>query len=160
VTRPSLREYAALQRERYVAATRAEKGALLDEVVAVTGLHRKAAIRLLRRTPRAPTARSRAGRPRRYGPPVAAEVLWQATGHIGPHRLHPFVPELLDRLTREGELTLPPELDKLVRHVSPATLGRLLAPARAHPTPARGHHHAGRDLAPPRDPHPHLHGVG
>ncbi len=63
MTRPSLREYAAVQRERYLAATRAEKGALLNEVVAVTGLHRKAAIRLLRRAPRAPTARSRAGRP-------------------------------------------------------------------------------------------------
>src|SRR5512140_2135326 len=61
VTRPSLREYAAVQRERYLAATRAEKGALLDEVVAVTGVHRKAAIRLLRRAPRAPTVRSRAG---------------------------------------------------------------------------------------------------
>ena len=139
MTRPSLREYAALQRERYVVATRAEKGALLDEVVAVTGLHRKAAIRLLRRVPRAPAARSRAGRPRRYGPAGAAagEVLWQATGHIGPHRLPPFVPELLDRLTRDGELTLPPELAKLVRHVSPATLGRLLAPARAT-RPPRG----------------------
>src|SRR6266446_7111164 len=62
VTRPSLREYAAVQRERYLAATRAEKGTLLSEVVTVTGLHRRAAIRLLRRPPRAPTARSRAGR--------------------------------------------------------------------------------------------------
>ena len=56
MTRPSLREYAALQRERYRSATRAEKGALLNEVVTVPGLHRKAAIRLLRRPPRAPTA--------------------------------------------------------------------------------------------------------
>jgi hypothetical protein len=98
VTRPSLREYAAVQRERYLVATRPEKGALLDEVVAVTGLHRKAAIRLLRRAPRVPTAGARAGRPRIYGPAVAeaVEVLWHATGHIGPHRLHPFVPELLD----------------------------------------------------------------
>ncbi len=139
MTRPSLREYAAVQRERYLAAPRAEKSKLLNEVVAVTGLHRKAAIRLLRRAARTPTARSRAGRPRVYGAAVAqaAEILWQATGHIGPHRLHPFVPELLDRLTRDGELTLTPELDKLVRHVSPATLGRLLAPARAT-RPPRG----------------------
>lgn len=139
MTRAALREYAAVQRERYLAATRAAKGALLDEVVAVTGLHRKAAIRLLRRPPRAPTARSRAGRPRRYGWPVAhaLEVLWQAAGHIGPQRLQPFVPELLDRLTREGELALAPETDKLVRQVSVATLGRLLAPARAQ-RPARG----------------------
>lgn len=139
MTRPSLREYAAVQRERYLTATRAQKGALLDEVVAVTGLHRKAAIRLLRRAPRAPTARSRAGRPRVYGPAMtqAVEVLWQATGHIGPHRLHPFVPERLDRLTRDRELTLAPALDKLVRHASPATLGGLLAPARAT-RPPRG----------------------
>jgi hypothetical protein len=139
VTRASLREYAAVQRERYLAATRAEKGALLDEVIAVTGLHRKAAIRLLRRAPRAPTAPPRAGRPRVYGAAVAAalEVLWQATGHIGPQRLQPFVPELLDRLTRDGELMLAPDVDKLVRHVSVATLGRLLAPARAT-RPPRG----------------------
>jgi hypothetical protein len=118
VTRPSLREYAAVQRERYLAATRAEKGTLLNEVVTVTGLHRKAAIRLLRRPPRAPTARSRAGRPPVYGSAgaQALEVLWQATGGIGPQRLHPFVPELLDRLARDGELRLAPEVDRLVVH--------------------------------------------
>jgi hypothetical protein len=139
VTRAALREYAAVQRERYLAASRAEKGRLLDEVVAVTGLHRKAAIRLLRRPPRAPTGQSRAGRPRVYGPAVAqaAEVLWQATGHIGPQRLQPFVPELLDRLTRDGELALAPAIDKLVRQASVATLGRLLASARAR-RPSRG----------------------
>ena len=52
MTRASLREYAAKQRERYQEASRVEKHRLLDEVVAVTGLHRKAAIRLLRRVPR------------------------------------------------------------------------------------------------------------
>ena len=53
MTRASLREYAAVQRVRYLQATRSEKRRLLDEVVAVTGIHRKAAIRLLRRAPRA-----------------------------------------------------------------------------------------------------------
>ena len=65
MTRASLREYAAVQRERYLQATRAEKHRLLDEVVAVTGMHRKAAIRLLRRAPRAARPRPvRGGRPR------------------------------------------------------------------------------------------------
>ena len=139
MTRASLREYAAVQRERYQHATRAEKHRLLDETVAVTGLHRKAAIRLLRRAPDLPTRRSRAGRPRRYGPPVAAaaEVLWQASGRIGAHRLHPFVPELLDRLVQYGELSPDPVLDKLLRQVSRPTLARLLAPARAR-YPLRG----------------------
>jgi hypothetical protein len=52
VTRASLREYAAVQRERYLRAARVEKRQLLNEMVAVTGIHRKAAIRLLRRAPR------------------------------------------------------------------------------------------------------------
>src|SRR5262249_30996986 len=131
--------YAAVQRQRYLAATRAEKGRLLDEVVAVTGLHRKAAIRLLRRPPRAPTARSRAGRPRVYGTLVAhaLEVLWQAARHIGPPPLLPSRPDWPDRPSRAEWLVLPPEIDKLVRHASVATLGRLLAPARAR-RPQRG----------------------
>jgi hypothetical protein len=139
VTRASLREYAAKQRERYLGATRAEKHRLLDEVVAVTGIHRKAAIRLLRRAPRPRGRPGPGGRPRAYGPAVAAaaEVLWQASGRIGAHRLQPFVPELLDRLLRCGELTLAPLVDKLVRQASRPTLARLLGPARAR-YPLRG----------------------
>src|SRR5439155_8546 len=57
VTRASLREYTTVQRERYLRAPRAEKRQLLDEVVAVSGLHRKAAIRLLHRPPRLAQAR-------------------------------------------------------------------------------------------------------
>jgi hypothetical protein len=139
VTRASLREYAAVQRERYRQATRPEKRQLLDEIVAVTGIPRKAAIRLLRRAPRPRASPGPGGRPRAYGPEVAAvaEVLWQASGRIGAHRLHPFVPELLDRLLRYGELTLVPTVDKLVRQASRPTLARLLGPARAH-YPRRG----------------------
>ena len=136
----SLREYAVRQRERYRQLTRrADKRALLDEIVAVTKLHRKAVIRLLRRAPRHGAGYPRGGRPRRYGPEVgrAAAVLWEAAGHIGAHRLQPFVPELLDRLAQCGELVVPPAVDKLVRQASAATLGRLLAPARAQ-RPARG----------------------
>ena len=129
----SLREYAVRQRERYRQLTRrADKHALLDEIVAVTQLHRKAVIRLLRRAPSRPAGYPRGGRPRRYGPEVgrAAAVLWEAAGHIGPHRLQPFVPELLDRLAQCGELVVPPAVDKLVRQASAATLGRS-SPRRA-----------------------------
>ena len=68
---------------------------------------------------------------------AAAEVLWQASGRIGAHRLQPFVPELLDRLLLCGELTLAPAIDKLVRQASRPTLARLLGPARAR-YPRRG----------------------
>ena len=140
MTRASLREYAVRQRERYAqATTRPQKRAILDEVVAVARIHRKAAIRLLRRAPSPAGRARRPGRPRHYGLAVAAaaEVLWQTAGRIGAHRRQPFVAELLDRLTVLGELTLAPAVDKLLRHASAATLGRLLAPARAR-YPARG----------------------
>jgi len=139
VTRASVREYAAVQRERYLQGTRAEKRQLLDEVVAVTGIHRKAAIRLLRRTPRPRALPGPGGRPREYGPAVAAaaEVLWQASGRIGAHRLHPFVSELCARLVQCGELTVAPDVEKRLRQASRPTLARLLAPARAQ-YPRRG----------------------
>jgi hypothetical protein len=140
VTRASLREYAARQRERYHTLTRRDdKRQLLDEMVAVTKMHRKAVIRLLRRALRPPRAASRAGRPASYGPAVAqgAAILWQAAGRIGAHRLHPFVPELLDRLTQCGELAFTPVVDKLLRQASRSTLARVLAPARAQ-YPMRG----------------------
>src|SRR5215470_9017639 len=81
VTRASLREYATRQRARYEQADRRQKQALLDEIVAVTGMHGKAVIRLLRRSRRNAAAPSRAGRPRQYGPEVAAavELRWQAS---------------------------------------------------------------------------------
>jgi hypothetical protein len=74
VTRASLREYAAVQRERYQQAGRAEKQRLLDEVVAVTGIHRKAAIRLLRRAARARATPGPGGTPHTYGGEVAVEA--------------------------------------------------------------------------------------
>ena len=45
----AIREYLARMRERYEQARREEKGRLLEEVCEVTGYHRKAVIRLLRR---------------------------------------------------------------------------------------------------------------
>ena len=47
-------------------ALKEEKGKMLDEFTQVTGLHRKAAIRLLRRLGQPRTGKRR-GRPRKYG---------------------------------------------------------------------------------------------
>src|SRR2546428_13470530 len=100
-------------------------------MVAVTGMHRKAAIRLLRRATRTGAARPRSGRPRQYGPEVAAAaaVLWQASGRIGAHRLHPFVPELPDRPRPGGEGNPPPTLKKPPAAARPPTPAPLLARA-------------------------------
>ena len=134
MNRASIHEYAARQRERYAQAAKKEKGRILDEVVAVTGYHRKAAVRLLggrRRAPRKGKKRA-PGRPVRYGAAVAqaAQVLHEAAGGIGAKRLGPFVPELAARLEAFGALQVEPRTGLLVRQASPATLERLLAPVR------------------------------
>ena len=69
-------EVAAATRERYAVSGRAAKGAILDEFVALTGLHRKHAIRLLR----APTEERRSrGRPKTlYG--TAVKAAWSCSG--------------------------------------------------------------------------------
>jgi len=72
-----------------------------------------------------------------YGPEVAAaaEVVWQASGRIGAHRLQPFIPELLERLVLWGELTVSPPVEKLLRQISRPTLARILEPARGQYPP-------------------------
>jgi hypothetical protein len=134
-----MHEYVAAQRPRYLAASRREKRRILDEVVVVTGYHRKAALRRLHRPPRTTPREARTGRPRVYGPAVvvAAQVLWEASGEIGSVRLQPFVPELLDRLLACAALRVTPETGAALRQVSAATLKRLLAPIRAT-RPLRG----------------------
>jgi hypothetical protein len=101
----------AAQRLRYLQASRPVKRRMLDEVVAVTGYHRKAALRRVHHPPRTTSRAARTGRPRVYGPDVtlAAQVLWEARGEIGAVRLQPFVPELLDRLGAFDALRLTPE---------------------------------------------------
>jgi len=131
VNRESIGEYAQRQRERYVKATKKEKGRILDEVVAVTGYHRKAAVRLLRGR-KGKEGGKPPGRPAVYGPEVAAaaRLVYEASGGIGAKRLYPFVPELAARLEAMGELKAAPEIGLLLRKASPATLERLLAPDR------------------------------
>jgi hypothetical protein len=97
-------EYALAVRGRYAVASRAEKGRILNEFCATTGMHRKAAIRLLNRKP-GPTVRRR-GRPRRYGPEVTEVVvrLWQVSDRMCGKLLAAVLPELVEALERHGEL--------------------------------------------------------
>ncbi|HUU63045.1 MAG TPA: hypothetical protein VMX96_03890 [Dehalococcoidia bacterium] len=85
MTRGSIREYTEAVRGRYLGAGKKEKGRMLDEFTQVTGYHRKAAVRLLRRG-NLPRSVKRQGRPRRYGPEVAEtlKAAWEATDRLEP----------------------------------------------------------------------------
>ena len=73
MNRQSIRDYILRQQQRYHKANRTEKGRILDEVVAITGYHRKSAVRLLSGRSRGGRG-ARVGRPVEYGPKVAAAL--------------------------------------------------------------------------------------
>ena len=131
MTRGSILEYVEAIRGRYLNVSRKEKGRILDEFTNVTDLHRKAAIRLLRRRSQAKVNRGR-GRPRCYGHDVvsALRVVWEATDRLCSKCLHPFLPEILAALKKHGEITLTPEVETQLCRISPSTIDRLLHPYR------------------------------
>lgn len=124
------RELVERLRQRYLQGSRQEKTKILDEFVAVTGMHRKSAIRALRQGYQ--RGRERRGRKRTYtGAVVAALVqVWQVCGCICGKRLQPFLPEMVVVLERHGELVLDEETRTLLLQMSAATIDRKLRPYR------------------------------
>jgi hypothetical protein len=127
VTRSSIKEYTEAIRERYRKASKEGKGEILDEFTKTTGLHRKAAIRLLNRGSGSPVKKRR-GRPQRYGLPIveALKAMWEASDRLCSKRLHPFLPELIRVMRRSGETKMTVEIETQVCQMSTATIDRRL----------------------------------
>jgi hypothetical protein len=118
--------------ERYSKGTQAEKGRILDEFVAVTGFHRKHAMRVLRG---GAANRRSAPRPERrlYDEAVreALIVLWEASDRVCGKRLKALAPILVEAMERHGHLQLAPEVRTHLLAMSAATMDRALRPVRA-----------------------------
>jgi len=127
VTRRSILEYAEAVRGRYLRSSKREKKNILDEFVAATGRHRKAAIRLLNRRSKL-SGRKRSGRPRLYGieAMAALKVAWEATDRLCSKRFRPFLPELVDILRRKCELNVAEETETQLCRMSTSTIDRIL----------------------------------
>jgi len=95
MTQASIAEVVEALCPRYLRAKRGDKTRIGDEFVALTGYHRKAAIRVFRNG-RRPKGRDRRGRPRVYSPDVKAALVQ------GSKRLAPFLPEIVAVLERES----------------------------------------------------------
>jgi hypothetical protein len=130
------REVVERLRLRYLQAGRAEKTKILDEFVALSGLHRKAAIRALRQGYK--QGRERRGRKRVYTGAVVSvlRAIWRVCGCICGKRLQPFLPEMVAVLEHHGELTLDAETRDLLLQMSAATIDRKLH--RYKQQPGRG----------------------
>jgi hypothetical protein len=116
---------------RYSQADRMERGRILDEFTAITGFHRKHAMRLLR-----------AGQPKRRSGPRPGRrvyedatretliVIWEASDRICGKRLRPLVPVLVEAMERHGHLQLAPEVRISLLSMSAATIDRTLRSVR------------------------------
>jgi hypothetical protein len=134
VTRRSILEYAEAVRERYLGASKKTKTKILDEFVAATGRHRKAAIRLLNRRVSKKDARKRSGRPRLYSLEAASalKITWEATDRLCSKRFHPFLPELLGILMKKGEISVSTQTQSELCRISASTIDRILRRWRSH----------------------------
>jgi hypothetical protein len=117
---------------RYRTVSADEKGRILDEFVALTGYHRKHAIRVLNGFTGTP-ASTRRGRLRIYYEAVrqALIVFWGASDRVCGKRLKPLLPVLLPALERHGHLSLDPAIREHLLAVSASTIDRMLSGARA-----------------------------
>ena len=122
---------------RYAEASRREKTRILDELVAITGHHRKHVIQLVRYPGR--VAAPRAKRPMVYDDAAreALVVLWEASDRICSKRLKAILPQLLISLESHGHLRLEITVRGKVLAMSASTMDGLLRPIRAVSTPRR-----------------------
>ena len=118
-------------RERYPGGLKEEKLRILNEFVAVTGYHRKHAIRLFNAPPVASGEKCRARLPV-YDDAVreAVVVLWEASDRVCGKRLKPLLPIFVAALERHGHLALDSAVRVRVLSASAATLDWLLCPTR------------------------------
>jgi hypothetical protein len=123
-------KYLRIMRPRYLAASRAERGRLLDEMERITGLARKSLLRLLpgalerqlRQQQRKPT----------YGPAVTAAlaVIAESWDYICAERLTPNLPWMAQHLEAHGELQLSDKVRAQLAQISISSVQRRLAAVR------------------------------
>ncbi len=151
-----MREKQAVTRQlavEYKRATKKQKGSILDTLTELSGYNRSYAARVLRqraryvvvgrgifkgvkvtlvedeRTKRRKKKRKRS---KTYGRDVfvALKKVWVICDGICGKRLAPYLEEIVSVLERWGELTLDEETKRKLISISPATIDRMLAPAR------------------------------
>ena len=140
------RKYLSIMRRRYERADRKERGGLLDEMVTVTGLHRKSVLRLLHgELSRRPRAKQRG---RVYGAQVddALRVIAESSDYLCAERLTPNLVWMATQLALHEEIHPSPELLRQLGEISVPTVRRILQRiGRDQPRlPRKGPHNANR----------------
>jgi hypothetical protein len=119
VSKESRKNLIEAVRQRYRNSTKLEKGRILDEFTALSGVHRKHAIRIMKQV-RADKTPATRGNARIYHEAVKEVliVLWEASDRICGKRLVAIIPTLLESMERHGHLDLNEEVRKKLLSVS------------------------------------------
>lgn len=138
ISRSTKEELIGVVRERYRISSKKEKSRILDEFKALTGFHRKHAIRLLNEHLIDHKAKHNYGR-RIYHEAVRETlvIIWEAGDRICGKRLKAILPTLVDAMEGHGHLQLDPEVRKCLLAASASTLDRLLQPVRKEARPGK-----------------------
>ena len=120
------RKYLRLVRPRYRKAGRKEKGQILDEMVAVTGLERKTLIHLMKGSLRRKSRNKERGK--KYNAPFddTLRVIYESLDCICAERLTPNLVWMAQHLEAHHELETTPELLAQLEQVSVSTVERRL----------------------------------
>ncbi len=121
------RKYLTKMQTRYQIADRQERGQLLTEMEAITGMHRKSLTRLMAQRSLTRT-RWPIQRHAVYGPAVRqiVRIVWESLDCICAERLTPQLLTTAQHLARFGEITLTPLLVEHLGAISESTVTRIL----------------------------------
>lgn len=123
----SKREYLIEVKKKYWKADKAKKTQLLDDFCDFTKYHRKYALDLLNKPLPGKWKRYKP-RKKYYDQPVinALKIIWEATDNACGERLHPFIPEMMEKLVECHELLINDKTKEKLLKISLGTVKKII----------------------------------
>jgi hypothetical protein len=117
-------------RKRYRKAGKKDKSRIISQIVEATGYSRKHVVMALNSDRHVPKKVTRRRSSKYASISAPLKRVWAVANFICGKRLKPFMPHLIASLKQHREISLTSQEESLLLSISPATIDRLLAPAR------------------------------